>query len=643
MIQTINRIKPTKEHCSLKYVLFLLLFINSVVFSQEREKIIEKGLAAYFKKDTIVLKESTNKLLNLYNQTNDSIALAKYYHFKALYYKIIHKNENAYYHYQLSKNISIKLKDSLAIGKRLIGISVLQRLSKDFLGSEINTIEALKYLEPIRANKFLVNAYNNLGLVSEELNKGKEALKCYNKALETNKLTNKSYWREKRDLNSINNIGLLYQRMKEQKKAIPYFNLGLTYDSIKEKHPLQYTYLLENLAASNFFLGNKKDVLRQYEEVINVRNKINNLHNLSTTYINVSNYYSDINQNEKAKFYSIEALKYAKQTHNNKRWLEALENLSELTKGEEAKEFFRKYIKLNDSLIEKERKLKNQFARIQYETGKKEKENIILRSEKAHQQEEITYQKQQKTIGWLLAIISMLGLGLSTLFFVLKRRKTLHQNQLQKVETTYKERDRISRELHDGILGRLFGTRFGLGFLNIQGDSETIKQHQRFLKELQEIEKEIRDVSHKLSYKTKEELSDFTLLIEQLLIEKSMIGNFDYKLQIAPNFSWSFITEKEKNNLYRVLQEVIQNVIKHSKAKSVTVSIETKNNNVEIQIEDDGIGFKKDTSKKGIGITNITSRVEELKGKLLIESTENIGTIICITIPTKKLINKLLK
>ncbi|WP_299156243.1 tetratricopeptide repeat-containing sensor histidine kinase [uncultured Tenacibaculum sp.] len=632
----IKKIKTNKEHYTLKYVLFLFLFINSVVFSQEKEKIIEKGLAAYFKKDTIVLKESTNKLLNLYKQTNDSILLAKYYQYKAMFHELDYKKDSACYYYDLSKDVSMIISDSLEAGRRLLSIAHIQREVKDYLGSEVTSIKGLKYLEPIKSYKYLQSVYNNLGIVSIELENQENAKKYFEKALSYNALNTKTTYTESTYLYVINNLGFSYQRRQQHKKAIAYFNLGMSYNKIKERYPLHYALLLENLAASNFLLGNKKNVLKQYNEVVTIRKKIKDIYNLPVTYINISNFYSDLQQINKAKQASLEALKYAKQTHHNKKWLEALENLSELTKGEEAKEYFKKYIKLRDSLIEKERTIKNKFARIRYETGKKEKENIILRSEKAQQQEEIVYQKQQKTIGWLLAVSSLLGLGLSTLFFILKRRKTLHKSQLQKVETTYKERDRISRELHDGILGRLFGTRFGLGFLNIKGDKETIKKHQHFLKELQEIEKEIRDVSHKLSYKTKKELVDFTLLVEQLLIKKSVIGNFDYKLQIEPNFSWSFITEKEKTNLYRVIQEAMQNIIKHSKAKNVSISIYSKKQNIEIKIEDDGVGFKKENTKKGIGIKNIKSRIEELKGEIIIESVENIGTTICIVIPSKK-------
>ena len=74
----------------------------------------------------------------------------------------------------------------------------------------------------------------------------------------------------------------------------------------------------------------------------------------------------------------------------------------------------------------------------------------------------------------------------------LKQQATLEEEKVQ-------ERNRISQELHDGILGRLFGTRMGLGFLDLQGDEKLQQQHQDFLNELQDIEKEIRDVSHKLN------------------------------------------------------------------------------------------------------------------------------------------------
>ncbi len=131
--------------------------------------------------------------------------------------------------------------------------------------------------------------------------------------------------KEKSYLYIINNIGLLYQKQNQHKKALSYFQQGLAFDSIQQKYPTQYVLLLENLAASNFLLGNKTNVLQQYNEVLNIRKKLKDYREMSTTFINISDYYKNLGKTKKAKNYAEKALQYAKQTHYNKCTLEALE------------------------------------------------------------------------------------------------------------------------------------------------------------------------------------------------------------------------------------------------------------------------------------------------------------------------------
>ena len=472
---------------------FLLLFFFNFTYSQQidstlhtkKQKTIEIGLSAFFKNDSLTLKNSYKKLLDIYKSGNDSIILAKYYQYKAMFHQMKYKKDSAYYYYHQSKNISLNIKDSLEVGKRLLSIGLLQRDVKDYLGAEINLINSLHFLEPIESNIYLERTYNSLGLISDQLNQVDDAIKYYNKSLKLNSLNENNIGL----LYIINNIGLLYQNQNEHKKAITYFKQGLSQDSIKEKYPIQYAFLLENLAYSSYMLGKKRNVLNQYEKVLKIREKRNNLSDASITQINLSNYYKDLKQNKKAFFHSNKALKYAKQTHNNKKWLEALENLSNLTTGEQSKKYLQEYITLNDSLFQKERLLKNQFAKIRYETDKKEKENTILKTDNEKKQAEITYQKQQKTIGWLAAASGILLFGLSVMFFFQRRRKLLFQAQLERVQAREHERKQIAKSLHDEVAGDLRLLHQKLEKSNLLEEAQ----------KLDTVKDNVRNLSHQLS------------------------------------------------------------------------------------------------------------------------------------------------
>lgn len=603
--------------------LIYFFFIVCVGFAQEKDtislrgKTINIGLDAYYNKDTILLQKSTQKLFEIYNTKKDSLALAKHYHYKALFHRIKFSIDSAYYYYHESKNISKNLKDSVQVGRRLLSIAVLQKQAKDFLGSEISSIEALQYLEPIKAYKFLEFIYNNLGIVSEELNQKDDGIKYYNKALEINKL-NKN---EKDYLFIINNLGFLYQKQEQHKKAIEYFEKGLVIDSVKNKYPIQYALLLENLAASNFLLGNKKNVLEKYQEVLSIREKLESYKELSITYINLADYYKDDKQFEQAKIHANKALEYAKQTHNNKRWLEALLKLSQLSTGKKALKYLEEYVQLNDSLVQKERTQKNQFAKIRYETTKKEEENSFLKIENDKKQDEIVRHKQQKVIGWLVAVAGFLSLGLSILFFVLRRRKLLYQAQLQKAQAREQERKQIAKSLHDEVAGDLRLLHRKLE------KSQLFEEAQK----LDAVKENVRQLSHQLSSVSFKKVGFKDQIIN--LISDYFELTFKITVKGLHEQDWSQVNSAIKRLLYLSIRESIQNSKKHAKATKFTIAFSIHKKNVFLDVTDNGIGFDTSVSKKGIGLHNLQERVEELNGTLSITSTVGAGTETHIQIP----------
>ncbi|MGG8495228.1 tetratricopeptide repeat-containing sensor histidine kinase [Tenacibaculum sp. TC6] len=246
--------------------------------------------------------------------------------------------------------------------------------------------------------------------------------------------------------------------------------------------------------------------------------------------------------------------------------------------------------------------------------------------------------KRQKLIKWFIVIIAIFCLGVLMLMFILKQRQVKYQNYISSINKTNEERERISKELHDGILGKLFGIRFGLGYLQIEGNNKIIEKYQYFLDELKEIEEEIRDVSHKLNTPLAKQ-DNFSALIKKLLEEKSKIAKFEYELNIPDFGKLEEIEESLKVNIYRILQEAIHNIVKHAEATQVSVTISLEESTLYMKIEDNGAGFiyNNEQYNKGIGIKNIVSRVDAIKGKLNIQTGINKGTILTFYIPFKKI------
>ncbi|WP_348718229.1 tetratricopeptide repeat protein [Tenacibaculum sp. 190130A14a] len=606
----------------------LLLLKKAVFFANQtkNDSIIYKtnvklGVRSFYNGSIEHLLYSNENIHNLYLSNKDSLFLARKLHFNALEHRIKLNIDSAFYFYHKSKNISIKIKDSLAVGRRLLSIANIQREVKDFLGSEISSIEALKYLEPIKSYKYLVNVYNNLGFVSSELNNVKDAEKYYNKALDINKLNSDQTRKERANLFVLNNIGYLYQNQGEHKKAINYFKQGLAFKDIKNKYPVHYTLLLENLAASNFLLGNKENVLEQYIEVLNIRKSQKYLSDIGMTHINISDYYRDNKNVSKAIFHLNQSLKYSKQTQNNKKWLEALKKLSELTTGKKSKKYLEEYVELNDSLFQKERTQKNQFAKITYETEKKEKENVQLKIDNERQFTEIKYHKQQKTIGWLVAASVLLLFGFSISFFTFRRKRMLFESQLQKAAAREQERKQIAKSLHDEVAG------------DLRMLHQKLEKSQLFdeASKLNDVKENVRNLSHQLSSVSFKKVPFRDQIIN--LVSDYFSLDFRIKVNGLQEHDWTQVNSAIKRLLYLSVRESIQNCQKYAQANLITIDFSVHKKYVFLNITDNGIGFDTNMSKKGIGLRNIQERVEELSGTLTIDSEVGNGTKIHIQIP----------
>jgi signal transduction histidine kinase len=316
--------------------------------------------------------------------------------------------------------------------------------------------------------------------------------------------------------------------------------------------------------------------------------------------------------------------------------LRALKQLSKLKEGEEGKVHLYKYIALNDSLIANERANRNKFARIQFETD-----------------QYINETKRLSTQNILISVIAAIFiLSLVLLHFIRlqqgKNQRLLFDREQQESnqeiyglmlrqqakleEGRMQERHRIAEDLHDGILSQLLGTRMNMGFLDLKGDSETMEDYHRFLDEIQKTEKEIRSLSHELKGDESLTKTNFESIMDQYLKTQSLVGGFGYEI-VNKGILFDGIKDFAKVNIYRVLQESVQNIIKHAKAKHVWIHFYLDAEQLNLIIEDNGVGFDVNGDKKGIGLKNIASRVQKLKGSFKIDSIPNKKTLIHIIVP----------
>ncbi len=582
---------------------------------------VRYGLQSYYKKDTKGLDIAQRNLNALYLKSKDSFALAKVYHYKALIHLVNVKLDSSIYYYHQSKNISILIKDSLEVGRRLLSMANTLKGRRDYVGSEIAAIEGIRFLEPIKDTRYLESLYVAVGLSLNGTGKFEEAREYFNKALEVNKKNPSKSRRESSELNILNNIGMSYNLDNKFKEAVPYFLKGLSFKDIKQNYSYEYQRLLGNLSYSYLHLGEKEKALKGYYEVLKTREKKNDIYRMAISHDAISHYFILEKETRKALYHAKKSLEYSIQSGNTIRRLNALSKLSRLEKPSNAKIYYEKHIQLNDSLIANERKLKNQFARVRYETGKKEKENAILIVDNANKEIELEKEKQQKTISFLLAVASLLLLGISVLIFKNRQKKQAFEAQLQKVEAREEERQQIAKSLHDEVAG-------DLRMLHQQLSNNNQPE---IAKSLHAVKENVRNLSHQLSSIHFEEVS----FKDQVINLISDYFSLECKIAISglKEYDWKKIKNPIKRTLYLSIRESLQNAQKYAQASQIKIELAQDKNKVYLTVKDNGQGF--DSSKKamGIGLKNLKERIEELNGSLGVESTKNEGTNIVIEIP----------
>ncbi|MBK8484121.1 MAG: ATP-binding protein [Saprospiraceae bacterium] len=217
--------------------------------------------------------------------------------------------------------------------------------------------------------------------------------------------------------------------------------------------------------------------------------------------------------------------------------------------------------------------------------------------------------------------------------------KELENNiQLQSMQSMIdgqeSERERIAQDLHDSLGGLL--STIKLRFDKLVHEQK-ITEREDFNKLYYLIDiacDEVRSISNDLKPGSLEKLG----LIEAI---RDLLNR--YKLDHGPNIIFQYfgfekpgtIESNTALNIYRVIQELVNNSIKHANCKEIFVQIRKSAYEMTISVEDDGNGFDPETVKKGMGLENIRSRINYLKGEFNIESSDNQGTLFLVQIPVR--------
>jgi len=578
-------------------------------------------------------KKVNLRVLNSHSIKKDSLNYSLANEYLGYYYQLNYKPDSAFYYYNNSLNYSKRNKYQAKEARIYLSLATIQENEKDYTGSEINTIKSISILKNSTQFQNLYLAYNNLAVVYNKLGKYNLAIENHQNAIKFLKRLDNKYL----EAMSLNNIGWVYSMKKDFKESINYYNRALDIQNLFEKEPKTYATLLDNLAYSNFKLDVLEDIPNLFYRALQIRDSLNIEDGQVESNLHLSEYFESQYDTLKAIQHLTTAKTIAKESNYNKGLLESYFLLSKLEPAKKGKEYLLKYIQLSDSLQQAERTIREKFTRIAYETDEITKENEDISNK-----------------NWLLTLSLIIGGAFTTLVFIYIRQrsknKELELNKKQEEanveiynlmlsqqskfqEGSNKEKERIAEELHDGILGRLFGTRLSLDSLNEGKTKKEIKEREEYIEEIQIIEEDIRKISHNLKTSLFNTNTSFRKLVEQLIAKQSKIGNFECELNFNNLTDWENISNSIKINCYRILQESLQNINKYAKATEVKIKFYKEDKILVLKVKDNGIGFNTKMKNKGIGHRNMLSRAKSLNGKIEFISSLGSGTEVMMKIP----------
>ncbi len=625
---------PYEERLSYNKKAFAIL-INQENDSLNRVNLF-KVANRYFNMNNFEEYQKTTRIvLEKAKGDNDTISVAKAYSYLGDYYTNSLRRDSAYSYYSKAEKLYQKLNDKVNLGGVYVSIATVQSYESDFLGSELSAIKALNALRDSNNKSKIYEAYNLLGIISNELKDYEKALEYHTKALNLAKENNMNVFHEK--ASSLNNIGNVYQNDNKHNIAIEKFNEALQQDKdlSVEKADL-YALILDNLAYSKLKTKNYSQLPELFYKSLKIRDSLNLKTGIIYNKLHLSEFYLLEKDTIKAEKYGHEALSLSRNIKNYSALLSSLKQLG-IIEPEKSSVYSAEYIKINDSLQSAERKAKDKFARIEYET-----DEIIQQKDKLAE--------QNRNILFFFGLVVMIGV----LLFVIKNQRSrtkelmLKQAQQKANEDIYNlmlyqqnkieegrvnEKVRIAQELHDGILGRLFGARLNLDSLNKRQDEEAIASRNNYLVELKNIEQDIREISHDLNREKHALNNNFIGIVNNLIEQQETVSQAKVSFVVDMEIEWEKIENYIKINLYRILQEALLNINKYAQAENVRIEIVKQEKTLKLTVTDDGVGFSVSKKSKGIGLQNMLSRAKACEAAFDIKSKIDKGTTITVAFP----------
>jgi two-component system NarL family sensor kinase len=633
---------------------FSIIFLCALSSFAQTTKLIDSlENAARQQKDTLLIK-TYNELTWQYRTVDQSKAisyankaielslrykfdkgLAQAYNDLGIIYYDKQNFDTAIILYNKAFDIRKRNNDVLGMAKLYNKIGVVYQKQGNFDKALENQLNALRLFEQAKDDIGISYSLNNIGIVNQNMGLYEEAIGYQLRSIAIKEKIQDRYGLAGSYVN-VGNIYFLQKKFPEAKEF--YLKAEKITRDIGDKEYLSNA--LNNL--SRFYIGTRhyKEALPYADESFALRKSLGDTKGMVSCLINHGKIYTGLKQYDSAEVKLNAALSLAKGEESCKPEMPALyESFAELyeTTGQldKALAMQKLYATSKDSVYTTE--LGNRFAELhtKYET---------LQKEKQIQEQKFELTKKNYWIGGAISLLVLTTLLGSSYYrrYQLKQEARMQSEILRQQEMATRavleaeeaERQRIAKDLHDGVGQMMSAAKMNLSAVESQLNLQTAEQKHAFENIIQLVDdscKEVRSVSHNM-------MPNALLKNNLAAAIREFIDKLDQRMLKVHLYTQGLDERLDSNVetiLYRIIQESVNNVIKHSGADTLDITILKEPGEITATIEDNGKGFDATDKEKfeGIGLKNMRTRIEYLKGSIEFNSTPGQGTVVALHVP----------
>jgi signal transduction histidine kinase len=589
----------------------------------------------YQDNDPATAKDWYSKALALSKQIDYARGKIKSLNYYGNIFSILGQKDSAMFYIQQALQIAKATGDSLYIGLGLLNIGVFYGEGAEFTKAIDYCLQGLKVVEGKTYGKIEVQINDRLQVLYMQMNQYDKAIVFGEKAVQQVRQLNMPALLAQ----SLSNLSMSYSGKKMPEKATLLLTEALTISRELGSTNMESSILL-NLANIALEKGDYETVKKYSERSLVLFRQIKSLSGEVTALRALGICYLHQKDFAKATSYAQQAISIAKTNNYKAEYAGAIKLLSNISFAtgdlEAGEKYYRESETILTAMIEDVLSEKSADLEKKYETDKKDNQ---LKLQYAQIQ-------RKNMFNYIFAV------GAAILFIILllsyrtyQQKQKLQQQRISELETQQQltateavlkgeeqERTRLAKDLHDGLGGMLSGIKYSFNTMkgNLIMTPDNAQAFERSMDMLDSSIKEMRRVAHNMM---PEALVKFGLdtALKDFCNDINQTGALKVNYQ-SIGLSHSTIEQTTAITIYRIVQELINNTMKHAAAANAIVQLSQTDGKISITVEDDGKGF--DTiilnKTKGIGWSNIQNRVEFLKGKLDVQSKQGNGTSVLI-------------